>query len=103
MLQPQYSLRAEPSDPTPLLFALEDIPSPALQRSGSFAAANTGSAGPGAQTKSTIETLQLLLGPASKAEEMVSRCWVLLLASFSPSMLLCGRTGRVVACFVSHG
>lgn len=71
LLQRQHSLLAEPSDPTPLLFALEDIPSPALQRSGSFVAPGVGGPGPAAQTKSTIETLQLLLGPASQAEEML--------------------------------
>ncbi len=70
-LQTQTSLRGDASDPTPLLFALEDIPSP-LQRPPPTAAAASAGGLPGPQCQSTIETLQLLLGPASQAEEMVS-------------------------------
>lgn len=68
-LQPAPCVRGDPCDATPLLFALEDIPSP-LQRPQS--AAGTAPGAPGASNwEAAVGTLQLLLGPASDAEEML--------------------------------
>lgn len=59
-----------PSEPTPLLFQLEDVPSP-IQRVSSGIATAFPAAG---QSQATIETLRLLLGPASEGEAMVRLC-----------------------------
>ena len=66
------SISSQPSDSTPLLFALDDMPTPTQPRPLARAAsAAAGAANVPAEAKPTIDTLQLLLGPASDAEAMV--------------------------------
>lgn len=64
------------TDPSlPLLFPLEDVPPSPLQRPPSAAGAAAAAAGGGSSgaptCQTTIDTLQLLLGPASEGEAMV--------------------------------